>query len=135
MIDYSEILNTGELLVPKKRGSAKGACRKEVLATTHRNKGGSRVAIAIPNSVCKDLGLVKGESFNLVTLPNGKICLCKVRADLGFRLAQSNIINRSRIHYVFLPRLETTTTEAIVASIEDGLIVFEEGSFNSLLEG
>lgn len=135
MIDYTEILNTGELLVPKKRGSAKGERRKEVLATTHRIMGGGRVSIAIPNSVCKELGLAKGESFNLVALPNGKTCVCKVRPDLGFRLTRSNVSSRSNIHYLFLPRLETTTDGPVEGLIEDGLIVFKEGSFRRLTEG
>lgn len=129
MVDYEKLLESGNIVAPRIRGSY-GERRKAVIATTHNNADGGRVSIAIPYSFCKELDLNRGEAFTIVMFPSGKYCLCKVREGLGYKLTASKRENsRTKLHYVYIPRLVTRDKKAVLGYIEDGLIMFDEGSF------
>ena len=124
-MNYDEVLRVGRVMGSKlrRRSSEKG-----VVVTTNVNSKGERLAIAISFNICKELDLHRGESFNIVELPNGRICLCKVREALGFKLTGNS--TRSRSHYLYIPRFRTVK-DTVIGVIEDGLIMFEAGSFEA----
>ena len=121
MVDYEKILNSGNIISPKKLASERVLKPLEVYAKSTER----RCYISIPSSLVETLGFVKGDCFNIVALPNGKFCLCKVRSSLGFAIYKSE----GRVHYINIPRLKTKDYSRVLGFVEDGLILFPPGSF------
>lgn len=126
MVDYDDLLNSGYIVAPRLR-KERDAVVTEVTIKTHRNSKGVRAVIAIPPSVYKELGFEREDHFNVVILPSGKYCLCKVRPHLGYKTTTNT--EKAKTRYLYIPRLETKNDGIFIGYIEDGLIVFPEGSF------
>jgi len=123
MDKYDEVLSTGALITKKTRSTRRSTT--EVVVTTQKRYEGSRISIRVPPKIAEFVDLGRGDFCNLVILPCGKYCLCKVRQHLGFVLSG---VSKSHTLYCYIPHI-ATVGEKIIGEVKDGLIVFPEGSF------
>jgi len=126
MDKYEEILASGSLIVKKTRPTRRSTT--DIVVTTQKRYGGCRISIRIPPKIAQSADLAKGDYCNLVILPCGKYCLCKVRQHLGFILSG---VTKSHTLYCYIPHI-ATTVDKVIGSVEGFLIVFPEGSFNEV---
>lgn len=127
MDKYEQIEALGSFIVEKKRSVR--SLVKGAVATTQKRTNSSRVSIRMTVKTAESVGLEKGCYCNLALLPSGKYCLCKVRDHLGYILTTAS--STPNTLYCFIPYVETVEPKAI-GKVEDGLILFPEGSFNAL---
>lgn len=127
MDKYEQIEALGPFVVDKRRSVRVPS--KEVMVTTQKRSNGSRISIRMTIKTAESVGLEKGCYCNLVLLPSGKYCLCKVRDYLGYMLTTAS--NVPSTLYCFIPYIETVEAK-VIGKIEEGLILFPEGSFNVL---
>ena len=126
MDKYDEVLASGSLAFEKMDRGQRYLDQMIVVSTQARGDS-YRVAIRIRMKSAESVDLYKGDFCNLVLLPNGKYCLCKVRQELGFLLTRPT---KSPTLYCFIPHI-VTTDKRVIGTIQDGLILFPAGSFTA----
>lgn len=126
MDKYDEVLASGSLISKKTRSTRRSTT--EIVVTTQKRNEGSRISIRVPPKIAESVDLARGDYCNLVILPCGKYCLCKVRQHLGFVLSG---VTKSHTLYCYIPHI-ATTVDKVIGSVEGFLIVFPEGSFNEV---
>jgi len=126
MDKYDAVLASGSLIAKRTRVSRQS--NTEITVTSQERFQGSRITIRIPPKIAESVDFAKGDHCSLVILPCGKYCLCKVRQNLGFILSNAK---KSHSLHCSIPHI-TTTVEKVIGFVEDGLIMFPEGSFNEV---